>query len=461
MRTYHNDVPPILFAPASAKIAVLAGAILILSALSWLVKAVLSAITNAAIMAALAQRVGWFSVVLLIVGAWTMVASIIVYRKTPAEAQIRRMVCRTLFCPTYGNPLGFHEGERLPPITCKSVLPGRYEVKITTLTVSTEDLQKISSVISAALNGKYERYAVTQIDTDIAFNHVTFTLDDVTIDRSLKIHSTEDLRPQDPTKLTVQQGTNIDLTASGSILVAGKTRSGKTTAVISLLMQVLLAGRDGYESEVIIIDPKRAELSRLPHVCTLDKGGEATAILAAIRHFSDTITMRQAVLNDLSEKCGDAVKWWNAGFHPSFLFVDEYVATRTIFPKKADKEEPEYCLATFDGLIKRIVTMGASAGCYVIISIAEASVEEGGLPSMLRSAMGTKILFKPTLSEARLLWGSEKLEALNATRIFGAGDAWLSSTDGINDNITFCHFPMMDFPVYRELGRLLTAYYGD
>ena len=461
MRTYHNDAPPILFAPVSAKIAVLAGAFFILSALAWFVKTALSALTNAAIMAALARRAGWLSIFLMIVGVLVATAAIIVHRKTPTEAQICRMVCRTLFCPTYGNPLNFCDGERLPHITCNPVLSGQYAVKITTLTVPAEKLEKISSIISASLNRKYERYAVTQIDTDVAFNHVIFLVDDVTINKSMKIHSVGELRPHDPTKLTVQQGMNIDLTASGSILVAGKTRSGKTTAVISLLLQVLLAGRDSYDSKVVIIDPKRAELSRLPHVYTLGEDGEATEILAAIQHFANTITVRQAELNGLSEKCGDAVKWWDAGFHPSFLFVDEYVAARTIFPKKADKERPDYCLATFDGLIKRIVTMGASAGCYVIISIAEASVEEGGLPSMLRSAMGTKILFKPTLPEARLLWGSEKLEALNTARVFKAGDAWLSSTDGINDNITFCHFPTMDFPVYRELGRLLTAYYGD
>ena len=71
--------------------------------------------------------------------------------------------------------------------------------------------------------------------------------------------------------------------------------------------------------------------------------------------------------------------------HPSFLFIDEYVALRTVFPPKAAKDS-DYCVNTFDSVIKRIVTMGASAGCYVIISIAEASVQEGGLPAMLRSA---------------------------------------------------------------------------
>lgn len=209
---------------------------------------------------------------------------------------------------------------------------------------------------------------------------------------------------------------------------------------------------------MLVIDPKRAELSRLPHVATLDEDGNARGILAALGSFAETITERQRVLNELSAETGDAVHWWDAGFHVSLLFIDEYVTLRTVLPKRASKEDPDYCLAAFDGLIKRIVTMGASAGCYAIISIAEASVEEGGLPSMIRSACSTRVLFRPTLDEARLIWGSDRLKDFAVSRTYGPGDAWFSSTDGEHDRIGFVHFPVMRFPVYRELGRLLELY---
>ena len=280
------------------------------------------------------------------------------------------------------------------------------------------------------------------------------------IGRSLTFEKAEDMRPASPTRLQVQAGTEIDLTTSGSMLVAGKTRSGKTTGIIALLLQVLLCGRDEYGSEVIIIDPKRAELSRLPYVVALDEDGEARGILDALKRFSDTIVTRQAVLNNLSEQVGDAVKWWDAGMHPSFLFVDEFVSLKSIFPAKPAKDDPDYCISAFDSYIKRIVTMGASAGCYVIISIAEASVQEGGLPAMLRSAMSTRILFRPTRSEGLLLWDKVKLDPL-PERVYGPGDAWFSSTDGEHDAVSYVHFPLMDFPVYKELGRLLTLYYED
>lgn len=379
----------------------------------------------------------------------------------PTRIKIKRMVQRGLFYYPLGNPLKLKEGEILPKVKVREIETGKYEIKIRVTAFSLEDLSDVSSNISSAINNRYlERYAVISRDSDIAMNWVKFVVEDVTIDRKLHVTSADELKTGISTKLIVQDNTYIDLTTSGSILVAGKTRSGKTTGIISLLLQALQYGRDSCFSEIFIIDPKRAELSRLPHTITLDENGEGMAIIEALQRFENTIVSRQKILNDLSEQTGDAVKWWDAGMHVSFCFIDEYVSARSIFPTKADKEHPEYTLANFDSLIKRIVTMGASAGCYMIISIAEASVESGGLPAMVRSAMSTRICFKPTMAEARLMWDSEKLKDL-PERIYKTGEAFFTSTNGINENVTFVSFPYMDFKVYHELGRLLKYYYAE
>lgn len=375
--------------------------------------------------------------------------------------RISWQVRKNLYHPAYGNPLGLKEGERLPPVCC--VRKKRHpDVFVLQIKVCTRDIDKIcalSSRISSALQKKYQSYAVTGVNTDVAGNAVYFFLENVKIDYSITAHSSKELYSGDPKMLIVQYGTYIDLSQTGSILVAGKTRSGKTTGVISLLLQVLMAGRDNYGSEVIIVDPKQAELSRLPHVVTVDEDGEVTKILGALSHFFEVIHYRQNELDKLSEeKSGEAVMWYDAGMHPSFLFLDEYVALRAMLPAKAAKGS-DYCLATFDDNIKKIVTTGASAGCFVIISIAEASVAEGGLPSMLRSAMSTKILFRPTKQEGRLIWDSKELDVL-LDRVYGPGDAWFSSADGIHEKLSCVHFPRLEFGEYGELGRLLQAYYG-
>lgn len=370
------------------------------------------------------------------------------------------LIRRALFDPSRGNPLSLKEGQYLPHIRCKKGdEQAQFILTIQVEGFTSEQIKGLAPVISPALTGKVKNYSITSTQEDEAHNWVKFIIEDVTIDHRLNFLSAEEMCPPSNRTLLIDKRTVIDLITSGSILCAGKTRSGKTTGIIAILLQVLLCGPDRYGSDVIITDPKRAELSRLPHVITVDEDGGGRAILAAVKRFADSITQRQNVLNMLSEVDGNAVHWWEANMRPSFLFLDEFVSLRTLFPKRADKDDPDYCLATFDALLKRIITMGASAGCYVIISIAEASVEEGGLPSMLRSAMSTKVLFRPTMPEARLLWSADKLKNL-PDRVYQPGDAWFSSTDGVHDEVSFVRFPQMNFPIYKELGRLLKEYYS-
>lgn len=372
------------------------------------------------------------------------------------RSQIEHKIKIGLYYHGYGNPLHLKDGEYLPKIKVIQLKNDVYLLSVDCSSVSAENLQKMPSIISSTLSGKQAQYAVTVVNTDVAYNDVKFYIENATVDKSFTFKKVKDMKPPRPTLIKIQKGTNIDLTTSGSMLVAGKTRSGKTTGVIAILLQALSWGRDDYGSNITIIDPKRAELSMLPHVISVDEDGEARSILQALKDFEATIRTRQAYLNRKSLEVGDAVHWWDVGMHPSFLFIDEYVSCRTLFPKKAEKGS-DYSLAKFDGVLRRIVTMGASAGCFVILSIAEASVEEGGLPSMLKSAMSTRILFKPTLNEGRLMWDSTKLENF-PERVYNAGDCWFSSTDGEHDDVTFAHFPHMRFPVYRELGNLLKRY---
>ncbi len=155
---------------------------------------------------------------------------------------------------------------------------GSYEIVVGVAASRVEDISNVSSSISASLSRRFESFAVTQTDIDVAFNSVTFAVEDATIDRILYCDSVEDLRSSKPHILAVQKGASIDLSTSESMLVAGKTRSGKTTGIIGLLLQALLAEPDDHGSRVTIIDPKRAELSQFPHVVTLDADGGGRAV---------------------------------------------------------------------------------------------------------------------------------------------------------------------------------------
>lgn len=461
VRTYKKDCSPLRFALPGTVIAVLGVISVLVAGSAGLLGLVMLSASQGQYLAFLLSPALFLLGCGSIIGALSILlfaAAVVVHIKTPDRAKIAAQVRKAILSYEYGNPLGLKEGQRMPRIRCKDMGAGVYEISISAVACTIEQLEKVSTSISSALCKKYSQYAVTQTDADIAYNDIRYLVTDVTVDRTITAHAPEELRQDNVTRLIVQDGAYIDLTTSGSMLVAGKTRSGKTTGIMALLIQAAQAGQDEYGSELMVIDPKQAELSRLPHTCTLDADGEARGILEAIRRFAQKVAERQQHLNRLSEQKGDAVKWWDAGMHPSFLFIDEYVSLRSVFPKRAGKEEPSYSLDEFDGVLRRIVTMGASAGCFVIISIAEASVQEGGLPAMIRSACSTKILFRPTLPEARLLWDSEKLKDF-PPRVYGPGDAWYSSTDGVHDNVSYVHFPVMQFAVYRALGELLEEYY--
>ena len=458
-QVYRREVAPLAYTNPSVNLMALCGLALMVAGVCALARCGLSA-AAVPLVGAVARIAGRVATAGVCVSFAALIAAVAVHCRASDCAKIRHKVRRALCHPACGNPLHLQDGELLPDVNCREIRDGVYALTVTAGSCTVETIADAASAISSALNRRYRQYAVTQVVTDVAYNQVTFRLDDVTTDRSITALTVEALRQDTPTRLVIDHGTYIDLTRSGSMIVAGKTRSGKTTGVIALLIQVLLSGPDRYGSCVLVVDPKQAELSRLPHVISLDSDGEATTILAALRRFAATIVSRQKALNALSEQAGDAVHWWDADMHPCILFLDEFVALRDLYPAKPAKDS-DYCRATFDAFLKRIMTTGASAGCYVIISIAEASVGEGGLPTLLKNAASTKILFRPTANEGAFLWDTRQLEALKNDRVYQQGDAWYTSEDGDHEQITCVHFPRMTFRTYHELGRLLREYYAD
>lgn len=464
-RAFNSNAPRLRYAAPYTKLAVFGGVLLLVSLMLFLFRRVALAVpSNVFIRDLVFQRVafclGMAGVFISLAACIMILVSGFSFLLWSDAARVRHFVRRGLCCPAYGNPLGLRDGELLPKVACQEASRGIYDIKITAVTKSVDELAKISPFVSGYLQGRLWAFAITEIIPSEACNFIIFRADDVLADKSITYHSVREMRPVNPYKLTVQHGTEIDLTTSGSMLIVGKTRGGKTTGVIALLLQILLQGPDDFGSVVAIIDPKQAELSRLPHTYTLDEDGEARTIIAVLKWIAAIIKTRQKILNDLSEKAGDAIHWWDAGMHPSIVFIDEYVGLRSVLPAKAAKGD-DYCLETFDRLVKVIVTTGASAGCYMIASIAQASAGEGGLPTMIKSAMTTRVLFKPTLDEGSFIWDRTSLEAISRFPAGKQGDAWFSSTDGEHETVSRVHFPRMKFPVYKELGRLLKEYYGD
>lgn len=394
---------------------------------------------------------------LVLVGALLVTSGVFLNLWAPGRYQLFWYSRQRLYAHRFGNPLGLRAGEVLPRLSVTRDRKEGYWVRVDAVSASVEEITRATAALSAGTRGKLEGFAVTDVDEDPASRFVRFHFEDVLKDRSIHVGSLADLDSGDPTKLLVQEGTTIDLETSGSMIIAGKTRSGKTTGVLSLLLQVAAFGPDTHGSSLVIVDPKQAELSRVPGTVTLDEEGSAKPVLAAMRNLEATMRERQRFLGDISEKSGTAQTWWGAGLRPSLLFIDEFVALRSLLPARASKDTPGYSQKIFDDSLRRLITMGAAAGVFVMISIAQASAEQ--LPTMLRDAFSTRILFRPTKDEAAFLWDPRLFQALPQTT-HGPGDAWFSSTDGIHDSVSLAHFPRFQpgFGEYRVLGDLLRKY---
>lgn len=379
-----------------------------------------------------------------------MIAAAVIWRLVdPPRTVLRRQVRRAIADPRNGNPLALKEGQRVPAVSCTEVDRGRYSVRLTAGGTTPERLEAATSAISACLSGRYGRYIVASTSADEAGSFVDMIIEDTAADWTIRADTVADLCAASPYLVNIDQRTAIDLRTSQSILVAGRTRSGKTYGIISMLLQVLARGADEHGSRVVIIDPKGAELSRIPGVVAPSVDGDMSPILDAMRSFDELRRHRQAFLNELSEERGEAVRWWDAGMNVSLLFIDEYVSCRAMLADKKQRDE-------FDGLLRIAATMGASAGCYCILCVAQASVGDAGLPSMIRNACTTRVLFRPTPDDARLMW-AEGMGSL-PSRDYGLGAALFTTTDGVHEQPTRVQFPAMAFPEMAELRRLMVDY---
>lgn len=286
---YSSGAPAIVYSTPSAKLCVLGVALFAVAAcvycIGLFVNTILApiAIEPSTVMA-FGGNLTSAAATLSLAGTMLFAGGITHYVMLSESTRLHARIRKGLFDPRYGNPLHLREGELLPDISCKETAPGQFELAISTSSSTAEEISKMGPSISSRLRGRFSRYAVVLAEADVACNQVTFFLEDVTLHREIKASRVEDLCPANAYEFRVQNGTSIDLRTSDSMLIAGKT-----TGVIALLLQALLAGPDGHGSQVLIIDPKQAELSRLPRVVSLNADGDARAILSALSRFADSI----------------------------------------------------------------------------------------------------------------------------------------------------------------------------
>lgn len=142
------------------------------------------------------------------------------------------------------------------------------------LTPRTHDkvLGSASELSSALRWGRLKHYQVTNIQEKPGGTKVLLTLTDMSHSFRLVLDDPHSLRSGHPGRYVLQENHSLDLVERPHIAILGKSGSGKSYLLMSLLYQFFASG-----DTVVAIDPKNAELAKIAQTMgafytTLDNG---------------------------------------------------------------------------------------------------------------------------------------------------------------------------------------------
>lgn len=223
-----------------------------------------------------------------------------------------------------------------------------------------------------------------------------------------------------------------DLTKMPHLLVAGTTGSGKSICINTILLSLLYQNSPD-ELRLILVDPKRVELSLyngIPHLLSdviVDNG----KVLSALKWALGEMDRRYRLLSDVGSK--DIV---------SFNKKAESGESRKVVNKETGEVKEEkieklpYIVIVIDeladlmqthgkeveGAIIRLAQMARAIGIHLILSTQKPMVTV--ITSLIKSNIPTRIAFKvPALMDSRTI-----LDASGAEKLIGYGDMLFSST---------------------------------
>lgn len=247
-----------------------------------------------------------------------------------------------------------------------SKLPGMHD-----LSLLVEDIN------SALVRGKYRGYAVVTSVTAQDGTYYDFLLEDVSLDRTFRPRTANDLIAS-PYLLKLQEGLEINLSKLPHIAIWGKSGSGKTTVLMSIIAQVLSSG-----SELLFLDGK-TEFSSFSVFYPSEKiATDNSNVLRLLERVVSEVKQRQQVVADEVKRRNQlGLTGYNVGLKPIVIIGDEI---GSIVAGMGSKEQKQ-----FNALLTQLVQKGRSVSVFVILASQSPAVDV--LPQGIRSQFSTRIL---------------------------------------------------------------------
>lgn len=266
----------------------------------------------------------------------------------------------------------------VPSVTVVDRTPSHLIVKIEKL-AGMYDLDRLAEDVSGSFRGRLADYAVTSSRITTNGNEFVLTLEDVGSDRTWRPATLKEMK-QPTHVLRLQKDLTINLADRPHLIFYGKSGSGKSTSLISVLMQALMwAG-----SEIYIADPKR-EFSALSDFYPADRlAVEADEVIAMLNRVCDIVRDRQIVVSDgVKERQQMGLRAYDLGLPPVIVMIDEVSALMASMDSKQKKE--------FLSLLTQIVMKGRSVSCFLILGN-QSALADKGITTDIRGQIATKIV---------------------------------------------------------------------
>jgi hypothetical protein len=329
----------------------------------------------------LVSLVAWLVVVILIIVKACSVVKRMIKAGTIEtyfiETSSEKAVTKSLLATMSVNRLQDTPYISVPSVTVCDSRPSHISVEVEKL-AGMYDIDKMIEDINSSFRKKLSDYAVTSaLITENGLMY-KFILEDKGSDKTWRPATLNEMK-QKSHVIKLQENLSVNLADSPHLIVWGKSGSGKSTAILAMILQLFLQGAETY-----FIDPK-LEYSAFKNFYPSDMIAEDTeAILELLRRVCDKLKDRQRkVSKGVRERQKMGLRAYDLDMKPVVVVADEIGSAVAMMDSKQKKE--------FLGLLTQIVQKGRSVSVFAIVGTQSPKVETT-LSSDIRQQFATKIL---------------------------------------------------------------------
>ena len=406
--------------------------------------AVLSLVVGLVVSMKLVQVFLWSLVAILTIWrAYSLTMSVIKAKSIKAyitEKKAEKAVTKSLLATMSVNRLQDTPFISVPSVRVCDSRPSHISVEVEKL-AGMYEVEKMKEDINASFRGKLGGYAVTSAMITVDGLFYRFVLEDVASDKTWRPATLKQMK-QPSHVLTLQEGLKINLADFPHIICWGKSGAGKSTTLISLLVQALMWSK----SEIYIVDPKN-EFNAMSEFYPANRiAVEIDDVLRMLAYVCDKISSHQKIVVEgvkIHQKMGLCA--YDLGLPPIVVMADEIGSLVASIDSRQKKE--------FLALVTQIVQKGRSVSCFAIFGT-QSPKTDTTLSSDIRSQFATKILLGSASGETqRMAFDGEVATKGNIERFKG-----YYMSDGKTEQPMLFHVPDLHSHSLNDLKIIKKAY---